>query len=175
MFRFLDNLKIWNFAGNCFWGIKILNFGDQDKNSKDRDSHFVERSILRPLHVTSKLCILAAFKHLPFLPKMWKHAVTKTPFSQKFLVVFFWNFDGRRQVDAGEGTKSFASISVAVLQEVRERWSTWYDDRGGRAFMDLFLSMQSKTTNAEKIGFTDGDSSPLFPGLRPPWNANVGN
>ena len=27
----------------------------------------------------------------------------------------------------------------------------------------------------EDFGVTDGDPSPLFPGLRPPWNVNVGN
>ena len=47
---FLDNLKISDFIGNYFWKIEILNFGGQNRKiSKIRDSHFVERSILRRL------------------------------------------------------------------------------------------------------------------------------
>ena len=46
---------------------------------------------------------------------MAKHDITKTPFSQKLLNGFFWNFGGRRQIDAGDGTESFASMSDAVL------------------------------------------------------------
>ena len=59
--------------------------------------------------------ILAVFKHLPFLPKIAKHDVTKVQFSQKFIDGFFWNLCGRCQIDAGEGTESFASISAAVF------------------------------------------------------------
>ena len=47
---------------------------------------------------------------------MAKHDVTKTQFSQKILDGFFGNFGGRRQIDAGEGTESFASISAAVFE-----------------------------------------------------------
>ena len=50
IFRFFDNLKISAFIGNYFWKIEILNFGGQNRKiSKIRDSHFVERSILRRL------------------------------------------------------------------------------------------------------------------------------
>ena len=29
---------------------------------------------------------------------------------------FFWNYDGRRQIDEGEGTEGFESISAAVFE-----------------------------------------------------------
>ena len=45
-----------------------------------------------------------------FWPKMAKHDVTKT-FSLKKMNGFFWNFGGRRQIDASEGSESFVSIS----------------------------------------------------------------
>ena len=51
---------------------------------------------------------------------MAKHDVTKTPFSQKFLRGFFQNFGRKRQIDAGEGTVSFTSISVAVFELTRK-------------------------------------------------------
>ena len=51
---------------------------------------------------------------------MAKHDVTKTQFSQKFLGWFFWNFSGGRQIDAGEGTERFVSISVAVFELSRK-------------------------------------------------------
>ena len=72
IFRFLDNLKILDFIGNYFWKIKTLNFWDQNnKISQLRDSHFVERLILRRLafsivsyiktEISSSLEILAVF------------------------------------------------------------------------------------------------------------------
>ena len=51
---------------------------------------------------------------------MAKYGVTKTPFPQKFLDGFLWNFGGRRQIDAEEGTESFASISGAVFELPRK-------------------------------------------------------
>ena len=51
---------------------------------------------------------------------MAKHDVDKTPFSQKIIDGFFWNFGGRRQIDAGEDIESFASISAAVLELSRK-------------------------------------------------------
>ena len=39
---------------------------------------------------------------------MTKHDVTKTPFPKKKINEFFWDFGCRRQIDAGEGTESFA-------------------------------------------------------------------
>ena len=55
-----------------------------------------------------------------FLPKMAKHDVTKTQFSQTILDGFSRYFGGRRQIGAGEGTGSFASISVAVFELLRK-------------------------------------------------------
>ena len=46
---------------------------------------------------------------------MAKHDVNKMPFSKKKIDGFVWNVDGRRQIDAGEGTESFALISAAVF------------------------------------------------------------
>ena len=100
-----------------FWKIEILNFGGQNRKIwKIRDSHFIGPSILRRLvfkiasyfktEHSSSLQIFAVF-----WPKMAKNDVTKTPFAEKFLDGFFWNFDGRRQIHAGEGIESFASIS----------------------------------------------------------------
>ena len=61
---FLDNLKISDFIGNCFWKIKILNFGGHNgKISQIRDSHFVERSILH--RVAFFNCIL--LQNWPYL------------------------------------------------------------------------------------------------------------
>ena len=51
---------------------------------------------------------------------MAKRDVTKTQFSEKFNAGLFWNFDDRRQIDAEEGTKSFASISAAVFELSRK-------------------------------------------------------
>ena len=102
IFRFLDNLKISYFIGIHFWKIEFLNFGRQNnKISKTRQYHFIERSILCRwrflIALTLKLNILAAFKHLLFfLPKMAKHDVTKTPLFQKLLDGFFWNCGCRR-------------------------------------------------------------------------------
>ena len=59
---------------------------------------------------------------------MAKRDVTKAPFSQKSLDGFFWNFIGRHQIDAGEGTKRFKSISAAVLS-YRENPAGWGDIR----------------------------------------------
>ena len=56
-----------------------------------------------PLCLTSKLSILAAFKHLPvFEPKSRNMTPLKRHFLQTFLNEFFLNVDGRRQIDAGE-------------------------------------------------------------------------
>ena len=96
----------WNFE---FWGTK-------SEISQTWYVLYVELAMFGVfrLRFISELKILAAFQHLPFfLPKMAKHDVTKTQFSQKFLDRIFWAFGGRRQIDAGEGTKSFASISAA--------------------------------------------------------------
>ena len=51
---------------------------------------------------------------------MAKYDVIITPFSQTFLDGFFWNFSGRRQIDDGEGTESFASIPDAVFELSRK-------------------------------------------------------
>ena len=51
---------------------------------------------------------------------MLEHDVIKTSFSQEFLAGVFWTFGGRRQIDAGEGTKSFESIYVAVFELSRK-------------------------------------------------------
>ena len=65
--------------------------------------------------------ILAAVKHLPFFPpKMEKHDVTKEPFSQKKISKDFVNFNGRRQINADEGTECFAPISAAVFGLLRK-------------------------------------------------------
>ena len=70
--------------------IKTLSFDGQNRKIlKIRDRHFGDRLILRRLAffdcVLLQNCtyILASFKHLPFLPKMGKYDVTKTPFSKK--------------------------------------------------------------------------------------------
>ena len=52
--------------------------------------------------------------------------VTKTSFSQKLLNGFFRNFGRRRQIEAGEGTESFASVSADVFDISRKV------GRGGR-------------------------------------------
>ena len=61
--------------------------------------------------------ILTAFKRLPFLPKMAKHDVIKTPFSQKIINGFFLNFGGGRQINVKAAvTESFTSISATVYE-----------------------------------------------------------
>ena len=94
-FGFSDDLKISDFIGNYFWKTEILNFGGQNRKiSKIRDSHFVERSILRllafsiaPYFKTKHSSSLQTFA--VFWPKMAKHEVTKKSFSQKILDGFF--------------------------------------------------------------------------------------
>ena len=41
---------------------------------------------------------------------------------------FFWNSDGRRQIDAGEGTEIFVSISAAIFELSRK------SSKGGAEF-----------------------------------------
>ena len=97
----------------------------KSKILKIRHSHFVYRvqfyvlSVFRPIF-TSKLYILETFKHVSFALKMAKHDVIKTPFPQEFLPGYFWNLDTRRQIEAGWGTESFASISAAVFDLSRK-------------------------------------------------------
>ena len=55
-----------------------------------------------------------------FLPKIADQDVTKTPFSQKFSQWISLKFGGRHQIDAGERTESFASISAAVFDLSRK-------------------------------------------------------
>ena len=57
-----------------------------------------------------------------FWPKVAEHDVTKTPFSlkKKNLNRFSRHSDGRRQIDVGEGTESFVSISAAVFELSRK-------------------------------------------------------
>ena len=70
-------------------------FWVKSKNIKIWYSNFVERLISRCLAFldcvlpSSKLNILAAFKHLPFLPKMAKHDVTKMPLSHSIIDEYF--------------------------------------------------------------------------------------
>ena len=50
------------------------------------------------------------------------------------------------------------------------------DGRGGRAITVLFLSMQRDKPSVAKIEESPtATPHPFFPGLRPPWNVNVGN
>ena len=77
----------WNFQ---FWGTK-------SEISQIRDAHFVELSILRLLTFFNCVLLQNWRFQLPssiclFLPKMSKHEVTKTPFSQNFLdsLLKFW-------------------------------------------------------------------------------------
>ena len=51
---------------------------------------------------------------------MAKHDVTNTPFFRIILDGVFWNFGGRRQIDGGEGTESFALITAAVFELSRK-------------------------------------------------------
>ena len=99
-------------------GVKI------DKISKIRNSHFEERSILRRLAFIESYFKIEHSSSLQrfavFWPKMAKHDVNKSHFPKKILDGFFWNFGGRRQIDAGEGTESFASISAAVFELSRK-------------------------------------------------------
>ena len=79
---FLDNLKISDFIGYYFWKIQILSFrGLKSENIKIlrypfcRTFNFTPFGIFR-LRLTSKLNILAAFKHLPFFTQndeTWRH------------------------------------------------------------------------------------------------------
>ena len=55
-----------------------------------------------------------------FLSKMVWHDVTKTQFSLIILDGFFCNFNGRRQINGAEGTKSFTLISAVVFFSYRE-------------------------------------------------------
>ena len=115
VFLFFNNMKHFYFIVNCFWKTnEILSFGGQNwQISKIRDDHFVERSIWRQFYVwhfwiasylkTEHSSSLQTFA--VFCPKMAKHDVTKTPFSEKLVDRFFWNSDDRHQIDAGEGTK----------------------------------------------------------------------
>ena len=89
------------------WKLLYLGGGFKWKLWKIRDSRraFNLKSFgVFGLRFTLNLHILEAFKHLPFLPKMARHALIKTPFSKKNILswlIFFWNFGGRRQIDAG--------------------------------------------------------------------------
>ena len=47
------------------------------------------------------LYILDAFKYLLFYPKWWNMLTLKRHFLNYFLTIFFWNFDGRCQIDVG--------------------------------------------------------------------------
>ena len=101
---FLDTLKILDFMGNYFWKNEILYFeGQNRKISKIQDSHFIERSIWRffgvqfgvsRLRLTSKLNILAAFKHFLFVYPKWRNmASLKRHFlkiSRRFFLKFWW-------------------------------------------------------------------------------------
>ena len=51
---------------------------------------------------------------------MAKHDVTKTRFPSKFIDKIFGKFSGRRQIDTGKGTQSFAAISAAAYELSRE-------------------------------------------------------
>ena len=103
-----------------------MSFGGQNRKlSNIRYNHFIERVISGRLAFLD--CVLPenwTFQQpsniCRFWPKRAKHDVIKTPLSQKFLHGFFWNFIGRRQIDAVEGTESFASISAAVLDLSRK-------------------------------------------------------
>ena len=48
------------------------------------------------------------------------------PFSQQFQDRIFWHFSGSRQIDAEEGSESWASISAAIVEPSRKF------DRGSR-------------------------------------------
>ena len=52
-----------------------------------------------------------------------EYDVTKMQFSQKIIYGFFRNFAERRQIDAREGTNSFASISGVVFELSRKSGS----------------------------------------------------
>ena len=83
---------------------------------------------------------------------MAKHDVTKTPFSQKFPNRFFWNFGGRRQIDAEEGAESFVSISAAVFELSRK------SGRGGQYLpppppgRGLMFTIATHSENGIEIG-----------------------
>ena len=95
---------------------------------------------------------------------MATYDVTKTSFSQKKIDGFFWNVDGRRQIDVGEGTVSFASFSALFLS-YRENpaggnippppagrglisWTKFYD-----AFWEVILDAYLEKAKAAKVSW----------------------
>ena len=90
---FMDILKMLNNMCNCFWKWNFEFCGTKSEISQIRMlilQNFQFYAVWRfQLRFTSELKILAAFQHLHFLPKMAKHDVAKTPFSQKNLDRFF--------------------------------------------------------------------------------------
>ena len=98
---------------------------------KNQKYHKSLRTILQHVHlyVSWRFSIPCYFKTVHsssrqtfavFSPKMAKHDVTKTPFSQKKYRRIFVKFNGRRQINADEGTECFASISAAVFVLLRK-------------------------------------------------------
>ena len=116
---FLNKMKFWILYAIIFRNkmkFEILNF--ENKKYQNPRYLFCKAFHFTPfglywLQLTSKLNILPVSKHLLFfLPQMVKHDVNKSIFFKKILVRCFWNFGGRRQINAKEGTESFASISA---------------------------------------------------------------
>ena len=70
-----------------FWHPKYKNI-DNLRLLFCRAPNFTSFGVFR-LHSASRLLILENFEYLPFLPKVAKHDVTKTPFSQKVSVNFY--------------------------------------------------------------------------------------
>ena len=94
---------------------------------------------------------------------MAKHDVTKTPFSLKNLDGYLWNFGDRRQIDAGEGTKSFAPISAAVFELSRKS-----SRGGGRICLPRGLRVKKwqifAIFSAKKVIYrADGGALYIFP------------
>ena len=126
---FLDNLKFLDFIDNFLKNWNFEFWGSKSKNIKNPRLPFLERSFLRRLAFSIAFYFKtehsSSLQTFLFLPKMAKHNVTKTPFSQKFLNGCFWNFCGRREIDAWEGTETFVSVSDAVFELSRKTGRGW--------------------------------------------------
>ena len=82
--------------GNYFGKVESLGFGSQNKkNIKTSRKPFCTALNFTPfgvfgLHLTSKLNIIAAFKHLPFFNPKWRNMTSlKRYFVKKLSTVFF--------------------------------------------------------------------------------------
>ena len=90
--NFLNNLTIWILEVTIFEKLKFWILGVKIKKiSKIRDSHFVERSILRRLAffdcvLLQNLNIQAVFKHLLFFDPKWRNI---TSLKRHFLKTFW--------------------------------------------------------------------------------------